>query len=70
MIHDTILEQSISSLTQSAVDAYRNKAGSTLAASGQEVSVVAPFLETRVGKKMWVERKSKRSRRSKRADTP
>lgn len=53
-----------------AVDAYRNKVGSTVAAGGQDVSVVAPHLETRVGKKMWVERKSKRVRGFKRAETP
>lgn len=52
------------------MDAYRNKVGSTVAAGGQDVSVVAPHLETRVGKKMWVERKSKRVRGFKRAETP
>lgn len=57
-------------LTEGAVDAYRNKVGSTIAAGGQEVSTVAPHLETRTGKKMWVERKSKRARGAKRADTP
>ena len=40
-----------------AVDVYRNKAGSTIAARGQEISTVAPHLETRIGKKMWLERK-------------
>ena len=53
-----------------AVDAYRNKVGSTMAAGGQEVSTVAPHLETRIGKKMWVTRKDRRARGSKRADTP
>lgn len=57
-------------LTEGAVDAYRNKVGSTMAAGGQDVSTVAPYLETRIGKKMWVERMSKRARGSKRADTP
>ena len=41
-----------------AVDVYRNKAGSTIAARGQEISTVAPHLETRIGKKMWMERKN------------
>lgn len=56
-----------------AVDAYRNKVGSTMAAGGQDVSVVAPHLETRVGKRMWAGRRSNRARRGssfKRADTP
>ena len=57
-------------LTAVAVDAYRNKVGSTMAAGGQEVSTVAPHLETRLGKKMWAGRRSKRGRGSKRADTP
>ena len=53
------------------MDAYRNKVGGFLAAAGQEVSVVAPHLETRIGKKMWVERKGKRARlASKRPNTP
>ena len=55
------------------VDAYRNKVGSTMVAGGQDVSIVAPHLETRVGKKMWMGRRSKRARRGssfKRADTP
>lgn len=45
------------------VDAYRNKVGSTMAVGGQEVSIVAPHLETRIGKKMWMERKSRRGQR-------
>lgn len=49
-------------LTEGAVDAYRNKIGSTMAAGGQQVSTVAPHLETRVGKKMWAERKRKRAK--------
>lgn len=49
-------------LTHGAVDAYRNKVGSTMAAGGQVVSTVAPHLETRLGKKMWAERKGKRAR--------
>lgn len=56
-----------------AVDAYRNKVGSTMAAGGQDVSIVAPHLETRVGKRMWAGRKGKGARRGssfKRADTP
>lgn len=57
-------------LTEGAVDVYRNKVGSTMAAGGHQVSTVAPHLQTRIGKKMWVERKSKRARGSKRADTP
>lgn len=52
------------------VDAYRNKVASDMAAAGQDVSVVAPYLETRVGKKMWLERKSRKARGSRRADTP
>ena len=46
------------------MDAYRNKVGSTMAAGGQVVSVVAPYLETRIGKKMWLGRKSNRVRGS------
>lgn len=42
-----------------AVDAYRNKVGSTMTAGGQEVSIVAPHLETRIGKKIWLERRSR-----------
>lgn len=55
---------------QKSLDAYRNNGGSIIAAEGQDVSVVAPFLETRVGKKMWAARKGKRARASRRADTP
>lgn len=47
---------------QKSLDAYRNKVGSTMAAGGQVVSTVAPHLETRLGKKMWAERKGKRAR--------
>ncbi|KAF2770612.1 hypothetical protein EJ03DRAFT_290876 [Teratosphaeria nubilosa] len=47
---------------QRSLDAYRNKMRSTMVASGQEVSTIAPHFETRPGKRKWLER-SKRSRR-------
>ncbi|KAI9782140.1 MAG: hypothetical protein M1835_004105 [Candelina submexicana] len=51
---------------QRALDAYRNKMRSSMVAAGQEVSIVAPHFETRVGKRKWQDR----SRRSKRESTP
>ncbi|KAF3939628.1 hypothetical protein ABW19_dt0203143 [Dactylella cylindrospora] len=46
---------------QRALDAYRNKMRSSMIAAGQDVSTIAPYLETRVGKRKWLER----NRRSK-----
>ncbi len=51
---------------ESPVDAYR-KIRSPSVAGGPETVTGAPYLETRVGKRRWQERK-KRSRR--RASTP
>lgn len=56
------------SLTETIVDAYRNKMRSTLQAAqaattpgGQvEMVQVAPHLETRAGKRKWNERGSRR----------
>ncbi|KAL9002163.1 MAG: hypothetical protein Q9188_004897 [Gyalolechia gomerana] len=44
---------------QRALDIYRNKMRTTVSAGGQQVSVVAPHLETRLGKRKWLERKGK-----------
>lgn len=44
---------------QRALDIYRNKMRTTVSAGGQQVSVVAPHLETRIGKRKWLERKGK-----------
>lgn len=41
-----------------ALDAYRTKQRSTLMSAGQDVSVVPDHLETRPGKRRWVERTS------------
>lgn len=38
------------------VDAYRNKMRSSMMGSGQDVTVAAPHLETRAGKRKWLER--------------
>ncbi|KAK6542592.1 hypothetical protein TWF694_006537 [Orbilia ellipsospora] len=46
---------------QRALDAYRNKMRCALIANGQDATAVAPHLETRVGKRKWLER----NRRSK-----
>ena len=43
------------------VDAYRNKMRSSMMAAGTDVTSTAPHLETRAGKRRWLER----SRRSK-----
>ena len=48
------------------VDAYRNKMRSTMMATGQDASQIAPHFETRVGKRRWKER----ARRSGRQSTP
>ncbi|KAI9828227.1 MAG: hypothetical protein M1819_004579 [Sarea resinae] len=48
---------------QRALDAYRNKMRSTMVAAGQDVSAVAPHFETRVGKRKWLERGSRKSKR-------
>ncbi|KAL8940666.1 MAG: hypothetical protein Q9211_002171 [Gyalolechia sp. 1 TL-2023] len=53
---------------QRALDIYRNKMRNTISAGGQQVSVVAPHLETRIGKRKWLERKGKGTARSKDAD--
>lgn len=39
-----------------SVDAYRNKMRSSMMATGQDVTVSAPHLETRAGKRRWLER--------------
>ncbi|KAL8841219.1 MAG: hypothetical protein Q9170_001008 [Blastenia crenularia] len=44
---------------QRALDIYRNKMRTTVTAGGQQVSTVAPHLETRIGKRKWLERKGK-----------
>ncbi|KAL9579523.1 MAG: hypothetical protein Q9212_005064 [Teloschistes hypoglaucus] len=44
---------------QRALDAYRNKMKSNLVAGGQQVATAAPHLETRIGKRKWLERKGK-----------
>ncbi|KAL8721974.1 MAG: hypothetical protein Q9225_001449 [Loekoesia sp. 1 TL-2023] len=44
---------------QRALDTYRNKMRTTVTAGGQQVSVVAPHLETRIGKRKWQERKGR-----------
>ncbi|KAL8696006.1 MAG: hypothetical protein Q9201_007869 [Fulgogasparrea decipioides] len=44
---------------QRALDTYRNKMRTTVNAGGQQVSTAAPHLETRVGKRKWLERKAK-----------
>lgn len=49
-------------LTGTLVDKYRNKMKETLVAGGQEVSTVAPYFDTRVGKRRWLERKGKGKR--------
>ncbi|KAF8463888.1 hypothetical protein BDZ91DRAFT_660799 [Kalaharituber pfeilii] len=41
---------------QRALDAYRNKMRSSMMATGQDVTVSAPHLETRAGKRRWLER--------------
>ncbi|KAF8454803.1 hypothetical protein BGX38DRAFT_1089163 [Terfezia claveryi] len=41
---------------QRALDAYRNKMRSSLMTTGQDVTVSAPHLETRAGKRRWLER--------------
>ncbi|KAK6504968.1 hypothetical protein TWF481_006901 [Arthrobotrys musiformis] len=41
---------------QRALDAYRNKMRCALLANGQDATAVAPHLETRVGKRKWMER--------------
>ncbi|KAI5791934.1 hypothetical protein EDC01DRAFT_616249 [Geopyxis carbonaria] len=46
---------------QRALDAYRNKMRSSMMAAGTDVTTSAPHLETRVGKRKWLER-SRRSR--------
>ncbi|KAF3914880.1 hypothetical protein ABW20_dc0106190 [Dactylellina cionopaga] len=46
---------------QRALDAYRNKMRCALIANGQDATAVAPHLETRAGKRKWLER----NRRSK-----
>ncbi|KAK6359854.1 hypothetical protein TWF696_000987 [Orbilia brochopaga] len=46
---------------QRALDAYRNKMRCALIANGQDATALAPHLETRVGKRKWLER----NRRSK-----
>jgi len=46
---------------QRALDAYRNKMRSSMMANGQDVVSSAPHLETRVGKRKWLER-NRRSR--------
>lgn len=43
------------------VDAYRNKMRSSMMAAGSDVATSAPHLETRVGKRRWMER-TRRSR--------
>ncbi|EPS37932.1 hypothetical protein H072_8450 [Dactylellina haptotyla CBS 200.50] len=50
---------------QRALDAYRNKMRCALIANGQDATAVAPHLETRVGKRKWLER----NRRSKASST-
>jgi len=44
-------------LMMALVDSYRNKMKENFVAHGQEVSTVAPLFETRVGKRMHLERK-------------
>jgi len=46
---------------QRALDAYRNKMRSSMMAAGTDVATSAPHLETRVGKRRWMER-TRRSR--------
>ena len=45
------------SLTMHSVDAYRNNMASTIKERGNEVSEIAPHLETRVGKRRWMNRR-------------
>ncbi|EGC47220.1 conserved hypothetical protein [Histoplasma capsulatum var. duboisii H88] len=54
---------------QRALDAYRNKMRSTMITAGQGLTSVAPHLETRVGKRKWLER-TKRSRTASVPGTP
>lgn len=49
---------------QKALDSYRNKTRSTLEGIGQDVVTKTPHFETRVGKRRWNERASKRERRA------
>lgn len=44
-------------LPPNAVDAYRNKMRLAIVEGGQQVETVAPYLETRVGKRKWLARK-------------
>ncbi|KAL7275505.1 hypothetical protein RUND412_001546 [Rhizina undulata] len=44
------------SLASLSFDAYRNKMRSSMMAAGQDVTLTAPHLETRVGKRKWLER--------------
>lgn len=41
---------------QRALDAYRNKTRSSMMAAGMDVTTSAPHLETRAGKRRWLER--------------
>lgn len=38
------------------MDAFRNKMRSTIIGAGQDVTVVTPHFETRVGKRRWNDR--------------
>jgi len=49
---------------QRSLDAYRNKMRSTMVAAGQDVAVVAPHFETRIGKRKWLEREKRLKRES------
>ena len=40
----------------SVVDAYRNKMRNSMLTAGHETSEIAPYFETRVGKRRWLER--------------
>jgi hypothetical protein len=45
-------------LTHATVDAYRGKQRGALLASGQDASSIPAHLETRPGKRRWLERTS------------
>ncbi|KAF1343880.1 hypothetical protein BDV97DRAFT_304780 [Delphinella strobiligena] len=49
---------------QKSLDAYRDKMRTTMLASGQDSSAIAAHFETRVGKRKWLERRSRYRRGS------
>ncbi|EEQ33874.1 conserved hypothetical protein [Microsporum canis CBS 113480] len=46
---------------QRSMDAYRNKMRNSMLTAGHETSEIAPYFETRVGKRRWLERGKKSS---------